>query len=209
MLSTKATSKHNKVSPAAGRPRAFVPEVALLSALDVFWHKGYQATSLDDLTTAMQLSRSSFYACFGSKHAVLLAAVHRYADNFYAAICEVVATEPEPRRAFETIMTRIVDVHGGLHGCFFLNSVTELAPHDPQLADYSRGHIERITALLAGLIGRLGFTPTLAAERAAAALALAMGAITLRKAGVAAAQVQAVLDQHPLLLARHAPMQAL
>jgi TetR/AcrR family transcriptional repressor of nem operon len=209
MLSTKRTAESGKVASAAGRPRAFAPDEALLNALDVFWRKGYQATSLDDLTAAMQLSRSSFYACFGSKHAVLLAAVHRYADSFYAAICEVAATEPEPRRAFETIMTRIVDVHGGLHGCFFLNSVTELAPHDSQLADYSRGHIERMTALLAGLLRQLGFTAEQADERAAAAFAMAMGAVTLRKAGVASAQIQAVLDQHRLLLARPATVQAL
>jgi TetR/AcrR family transcriptional repressor of nem operon len=205
MLSIKRPSAHSKGSSAAGRPRAFAPDVALLRALDVFWRQGYQATSLDDLTAAMQLSRSSFYACFGSKHAVLMAAIHSYADNFYAAICEVVATELEPRRAFEIIISRIVDMHGGSHGCFFVNSITELAPHDPQLADYSRGHIERITALLAGLFGRLGFTPDQAAERAIAAFAMAMGAVTLRKAGVAATQIQAVQDQQCLLLAGATP----
>jgi len=209
MLSTKRTEQLKKSASAAGRPRAFAPDEALLHALDVFWRKGYQATSLDDLTAAMQLSRSSFYACFGSKHAVLLAAVQRYADGFYSAICEVAATEPEPRRAFEAIMARIVDVHGGPHGCFFLNSVTELAPHDAELADYSRGHIERTTALLAGLLRRLGFSPEQAGERATAAFAMAMGAVTLRKAGAATALIQTVLDQHRLLLTGQARTPAL
>ncbi len=191
-----------KVPPAAGRPRAFVPDEALRGALDVFWRKGYKATSLDELTAAMQLSRSSFYACFGSKHAAMLAAVRSYADNFYAAICGVAADEVEPARALANILARIADVHGGPHGCFFLNSVTELAPHDPELAEFSRGHLQRITDLLAGLFARLGFAPGQAGDRATAALALAMGAVSLRKAGMTSAQVQVVLDQQQWLLTR-------
>ncbi len=201
-MSTKTTQTKPKAPPAAGRPRAFVPDEALLRALDVFWRKGYNATSLDDLTAAMQLSRSSFYACFGSKHAAMLAAVRSYADNFHATIAEVVAKEIEPDRALATIMARIADVHGGPHGCFFLNAVTELASHDPELADFSRSHLNRIVALLAGVFGRLGFTPGRAGDRATAALAMAMGAVSLRKAGMTPAQLQAVLDQQQSLLAR-------
>ena len=58
-----------------GRPRRFVPAQALRQALGGFWDKGYQASSLDNLTAAMHLSQSSFYACFGSKHAAMMASV--------------------------------------------------------------------------------------------------------------------------------------
>ncbi len=90
-------SSANDPSPIpVGRPRGFVPEAALQAALIVFWRQGYETTSLDDLTAAMGLSRSSFYAFFGSKHAVLMAAVQSYADEKFATLSAIVASGPEP-----------------------------------------------------------------------------------------------------------------
>ncbi|MGH6713346.1 MAG: TetR/AcrR family transcriptional regulator [Bradyrhizobium sp.] len=57
---------------------------ALQAALIVSWRQEYEATSRDDLTAAMGLSRSSFYASFGSKQAVLMAAVQSYANEKFA-----------------------------------------------------------------------------------------------------------------------------
>ena len=185
----------------AGRPRAFVPADALQSALGVFWQRGFEATSLDDLTDAMQLSRSSFYACFGSKHAVFMAAIQCYSDERFAAIQEVARSMPDPIAAVQAVLTTIADTGGGPRGCFFANSVTELAPHDPALATYCQSHIKRVLKVVTGLLITAGFKPQLAETRAGAALALAMGAITLRKAGIPAAPIRALLNQAQTLLA--------
>lgn len=187
-------------SPVMGRPREFVPAEALRDALEVFWEKGYLATSLDDLTAAMHLSRSSFYACFGSKHAVMIAAVELYADELFARL-EAMASSMPPVEAVHAVLAAIAGVDAGRRGCFFVNCVTELAPHDAALAAFGQHHVARTGALVVGLLERAGLTPELAQTRAAALLALVLGTITLRKAGRPAPELLTILNQAHLLLA--------
>lgn len=180
---------------AAGRPRAFVPAEALRLALHLFWEQGYAATSLADLTAAMGLGRSSFYACFGSKRAILLAAVELYADALFAQLSAIAKDTLDPVVALHMMVNHIADIDGGRRGCFFVNCVTELALHDPALAAYGQRHIARMAALMAALFMRAGLTVPLAESRATALLATAIGTTTLRKAGIAPAQLHPLLDQ--------------
>ena len=194
-----AHSKTQPASPAMGRPRQFLPAEALGDALEVFWEKGYEATSLDDLTAAMQLSRSSFYACFGSKHAVMLAAVEHYADALFARL-EAIASSMSALEAVHAVLAAIAGVDAGRRGCFFVNSVTELAPHDAALAAFGQHHVARVGKLVVGLLEQAGFPPELAQTRASALLALTIGTITLRKAGLPAPALRTILNQAHLLL---------
>jgi AcrR family transcriptional regulator len=62
-----------------GRPRGFDRDVALRRAMEVFWHQGFDGTSMNDLTAAMGIASPSLYACFGSKEQLFRLAVELYA----------------------------------------------------------------------------------------------------------------------------------
>jgi len=66
---------------ARGRPRAFDREAALARATRLFWEKGYAATSIADLTEAMEIGAPSLYAAFGSKEALYVEALGHYRDT--------------------------------------------------------------------------------------------------------------------------------
>jgi AcrR family transcriptional regulator len=65
-------------TPNVGRPRAFDMETALEKALEVFWKKGYDGTSLADLTETMGINKPSLYAAFGNKEQLFLKAIELY-----------------------------------------------------------------------------------------------------------------------------------
>jgi AcrR family transcriptional regulator len=66
---------------ANGRPREFDVELALDRAMELFWRKGYEGTSLSDLTETLGITRPSLYAAFGNKETLFRAALERYETN--------------------------------------------------------------------------------------------------------------------------------
>jgi AcrR family transcriptional regulator len=64
-----------------GRPISFDKEAALEAAMLLFWERGFEGTSMADLTRAMGLNPSSIYAAFGDKHALFSLAVRRYLET--------------------------------------------------------------------------------------------------------------------------------
>jgi AcrR family transcriptional regulator len=64
-----------------GRPISFDKDAALEAAMLLFWERGYEGTSIADLTRAMGLNPSSIYAAFGDKHALFSLAVKRYMET--------------------------------------------------------------------------------------------------------------------------------
>ena len=77
-----------------GRPRAFCETSALDAAMRAFWEKGYEGASLDDLTQAMGINRSSLYASFGDKEQLFKRAIAHYAEGpaAYVALSQTSST---------------------------------------------------------------------------------------------------------------------
>jgi AcrR family transcriptional regulator len=92
----------------AGRPRSFDADIALDQALGVFWEKGYEGTSLPDLTEAMGINRPSLYAAFGNKETLFRKALQRYAEGPAAYVREALK-EPTARG----VVQRLFD--GAIH----------------------------------------------------------------------------------------------
>lgn len=69
-----------KTSAKLGRPAAFDKEAALDTAMRLFWERGYEGTSMADLSQRMGIHPSSIYAAFGDKQALFTLAAKRYAD---------------------------------------------------------------------------------------------------------------------------------
>jgi AcrR family transcriptional regulator len=91
-----------------GRPRAFDRDEALARAMQVFWEKGYEAASMQDLLSAMEISSPSLYAAFGDKEALFLEAVQRYHERVREQ-CEC-PDELPARESIENLLTELATV---------------------------------------------------------------------------------------------------
>jgi AcrR family transcriptional regulator len=133
-----------------GRPRTFDADEALDRALDVFWRKGYEGASLDDLTEAMGINRPSLYAAFGSKDELFRRAIERYVEG-PAACLEDAFDEPSARAVVERLWRQSVDLvtqPRGPRGCFLVQSA--LACHnasDSVRRELAKRRKDLITAL--------------------------------------------------------------
>ena len=176
-----------------GRPRGFERETALRAAVDVFWARGYAATSLDDLLAAMGIARSSFYAAWGSKHALLLAGLGLYTDELFARMRAAADAASDAREALARVLDIAACSDRPDHGCLFVNAATELSADDPDVHALARAHLGRVDRLIASLFRKAGHATAEARKRSALLLAVATGALTLRKAGEPEARIRETL----------------
>jgi AcrR family transcriptional regulator len=95
-------------APTIGRPRAFDVEVALDRALEAFWQKGYEGTSLSDLTKAMRINRPSLYAAFGNKEELFRKVLDRYAEGPTGYMARALQA-PTAREAARRILRGVID----------------------------------------------------------------------------------------------------
>lgn len=110
-----------------GRPREFCVDQALAQALRVFWEKGYDGTSLTDLTEAMGITRPSLYAAFGNKESLFRKALDLYEREKLDYIGKALE-QPTARGVAETMLRGSVDnvmSSDQPHGC--LGVITSVA----------------------------------------------------------------------------------
>lgn len=141
-----------------GRPRKFDETEALDRALKVFWAKGYDAATLDDLVAGTGVGRPSLYATFGDKTALFLRCLTRYIEAHSLRTVEAMEAEPAIRDAVRAFLRRTVEIatpDGLPRGCMMgsvASVVAEPAVRDftvplmPKAAEYVEGRLAAAVA---------------------------------------------------------------
>lgn len=129
------------------RPREFETQIAVDQALYVFQRKGYKGSSLHDLISAMNISKSSFYETFGSKHELLLTTLNRFHET-KAVYCyrDSVNTGSVKNIIADIFRDLINHVSEGKGGCLFGSCAIEFSDTDPAVTtQIARGikHLEQ------------------------------------------------------------------
>jgi len=115
------------------RTKDFDENEVLTRAMNLFWSRGYNATSMEDLVSGLGISRSSLYDTYTDKHSLFIKALETYQHIGFVKLQET-ANHPGPAK--ETVKKLIELATEGLlagkqdKGCFMLNAGVEVAPHD-------------------------------------------------------------------------------
>jgi TetR/AcrR family transcriptional repressor of nem operon len=120
--------------------------------MEAFWRKGYEATSLVDLTECTCLNKASLYRVFGDKHQLFMAALKNYADMEFREVRAVIRESATPLENIRAVVDKITTDFAHEKGCMMTNSLVELGPHDTEVAQMLRGFAEQRIAALTGMI---------------------------------------------------------
>lgn len=137
-----------------GRPREFDEGAALDAAMGAFWRKGYEATSLADLCDSTGLHKGSLYQTFGSKHELFMEALRHYIEGHFSAVARAMQSSDSPIGNIRAAMQKAVSIVSGDNGCLMVNSLVELAPHDPAVKEMLQATAQRRMQKMAELVAR-------------------------------------------------------
>ncbi len=145
----------NKVSEGKGRgrPRAYNPEAAIQQALDIFWHQGYSAASLDGIANAAGMNRPSLYAAFGNKHALYIKALEQYwvqaADAMRKALADnTLSLRQALTHFYQGQLSIYFSGDGQPRGCFMISTATSESMGDAPIQTFLLGRMHQLDASL-------------------------------------------------------------
>lgn len=116
------------------RPLEFDRMEVLEKAMKVFWAQGYESTSLDDLTAAMQIKRPSLYNSFGDKRSLYLEALKHYQTANSEAFGRFFNTNTSIKEGFKNMFHEVIYGQDAHLGCMMVCAATEFANTDEHIA---------------------------------------------------------------------------
>lgn len=171
------------------RPREFDRDAALAAAINVFWAKGFAATSTEDLVQAMSIGRQSFYNAFGDKRQLYLEALQTYQRNSTSCHLERLTSPASPLAGLRDLLVGLIPDDDGLRclGCMGVGSIGEFGTTDPELVEVRDKMISVFLAKITERIRegqKLGeIDPDLDANQVAAFLQVTMSGLQLAARG--------------------------
>ncbi|MCY1125819.1 TetR/AcrR family transcriptional regulator [Frigidibacter sp. RF13] len=138
------------------RPLGFDPEEAKTALMNIFWARGFDATSMQDIEVATGLKKQSLYRLFGDKHSMYLAALRTYEDCVVAEAERILGQTPGPARArFAALLDWVIrsaSDAGDMRGCFLANASAEASAADPETAEVLAEMSGRMAAAFDGAL---------------------------------------------------------
>jgi TetR/AcrR family transcriptional repressor of nem operon len=186
-----------------GRPREFDIEQALESAMQAFWAKGYEATSLVDLMEATGLHKGSIYQAFGDKHNLFLQALKRYLEEMRKQEREVLRQAPTPLDGLRTGAHQLLGMADSNkdfpRGCLAVNALVELAPHDDDVKMIMGDHLQRMREMLSEAFANAQVAGQVSKDRpprllTAMLMTFMAGLAATMKSGLGEAEAHRLLD---------------
>ncbi|MER5523361.1 TetR family transcriptional regulator [Streptomyces sp. NPDC002677] len=157
------------------RTKEFDPDAALRSALELFWRRGYEATSMADLVAHLGIGRASLYATFGSKRDLYLKALERYQQDRLPPLLRDLSRPGPALPAVRALIRQYAAESAAddlrLRGCLVTNTAAELAAHDPAAARSVEHDWDRVETGLHMTLARAQAQGELPADRDPLALA--------------------------------------
>ena len=123
------------------RTKEFDTDEVLSKAINLFWDKGYNGCSMQDVVDGLGLSRSSIYETFGDKRQLFLEALKKYQYEGLKALEEDINTTSDIRQSLTKVFESVIPQSQDSplqKGCFMVNSAVELACQDPEIAEIVR-----------------------------------------------------------------------
>ncbi len=189
--------------------KSFDEQEAIDKAIQVFWSKGFEATSINDLIERTGINRGSLYNAFGGKRQLFVKALLKYdGENRRKILAELEALD-DPKQAFHMLFDGIVTETTDDHekkGCFLINTALELPAHDDETREIVTKGLKDLEAFFRRGIevaqARHDMPSTLAPATTAKALVSLVVAIrVLGRGAFAESDLRAIADEAARLIA--------
>lgn len=185
-----------------GRPLEFDPRLALQRAMELFWCRGYEATSLQHLLTAMDISKSSFYQAFGSKHELFERCLKAFRERQVSRMTTALEESPSGKAFLRTmLMAAAQEAATTEHpkGCLIMNTATEFSGRDAVVADLVGEGARQFAGVFQAAIQRAQSEGQIDAKKDAEVLARYVvstmsGLKTMAKAGMPATAIKDITE---------------
>jgi len=156
------------------RPTTFDKAKVLEAATNLFWERGYFATSMSQLVDSTRLNPGSLYAAFDSKQGLLLASIDYYGERSVARVDKILTTASSPIEGIRQYLQRVATQGSASNlrrGCFMINTVLEVAPHNEMVRKRVQQYLNAIEDRFRQALEAAQATGELAANKNAAQLA--------------------------------------